>query len=288
MKFKLVFLFLLLDSFALFAQNKNLTLNSYMREVFEIIKHNKPERLTQNFYTIEEAKQLHVVSDGDFERIIAAFLTPDRGRIIAEMREMVDETRLLGREAGVNWLNAEYIGFSYDEIHEPNEFKFFKRVSDIKIEFKSNGRDFVIWIKFMDFYKDRLVLFSSRNVYDVKKEIERKKLEPFTPRNLYLDFLPYRHKDQPTKIAYALLEINNQSGFDFDYIKFKVQFFDLKNPGQAILERTFEKNIKIHKGDVFNFELKELENYNTGRDLKNISPLINVVVLDAKPKPLDF
>lgn len=114
----------------------------------------------------------------------------------------------------------------------------------------------------------------------------REAKEPYTPSGLYFTSGNFRYFS-PTTISNFFVTLKNNTSNDFKKFRFKLTIYTNNGYSRTdVFSKTIEKNESIYAGDVFSFEILELQNYYIGVDMRNKNNFgWSGEIIDAKPRP---
>jgi len=140
--------------------------------------------------------------------------------------------------------------------------------------------------------KDKLGDFCVQEVYfiNINDACKKSELQPYCPKK-QIDFksIVWETNYYGTSFKSGMVELQNNTDMDIDYIKFRVILAKSNNPylrGETFFNQTVESNNKIFKGDISTINIPGLENFYAGFKIEKNTLQFNAELIEIKPKPI--
>jgi hypothetical protein len=86
-----------------------------------------------------------------------------------------------------------------------------------------------------------------------------------------------------TNLEHVGIQISNESGYDIDYLKFRVELALNKVPREVFASQTIELRRKIFDKDIIDIKVKEFEDFFLGKPIEHAIGN-HVITIDAQPR----
>lgn len=186
-------------------------------------------------------------------------------------------------DKGITSKNTTYLRTEIDTI-ESYERKTF----NLKIFFLLDKKENYFIAADIDKMKDSWTIYGLEPPTTIEEEKKRLENLPYKPFGLYFASWNWQYKYASiTSFSDFYVTLSNQSGNDFERIKYRVTIYDTKHGNRSqVFSKILERNEKIYNGDVVRFEVQELRNFYVGIDVSNKNNFeCKAEIVDAKPRP---
>lgn len=214
----------------------------------------------------------NVITDGDYKK-----------EYIERQEKEIKEWYKIAIDKGITSKNASYLRTEIDTIESGESSSY-----NLKIFFLLNKKE--NYFLATDIYKMK----DGWTIYGIEPpttiEDEKKLLEnlPYKPFGLYFKGWNWQYNYASiTSFSEFFVTLSNQTGNDFEKIKYRVTIYDTKNGNRIqVFSKILERNEKIYHGDIVRFEINELRDFYVGVDVSNKNNFeCDAEIVDAKPRP---
>lgn len=179
--------------------------------------------------------------------------------------------------------NSSYLRTEIDTIES-----FDRNTYNLKIFFILDKKENYFLATDIDKMKDGWTIYGLQSPTTIEDEKKRIENIPYKPFSLYFTSWNWQYKYASiTSFSEFFVTLSNQTGNDFERIKYRVTIYDTKNGNRTqVFSKILERNEKIYNGDVVRFEVNELRGFYVGVDVSNkINFECKAEIVDAKPRP---
>lgn len=186
-------------------------------------------------------------------------------------------------DKGITTKNTTYLRAEIDTIESAE-----RNTYNLKIFFLLNKKENYFLATDIDKMKNGWTIFGIEPTTTIEDEKKRIENLPYEPYGLYFNSWNWEYKYASINtFSKFFVTLSNQSGNDFERIKYRVTIYDTKKGNKTqIFSKIFERNEKIYNGDVVRFEVYDLRNFYVGIDVSNKNNFkCDAEIVDAKPRP---
>jgi len=161
-------------------------------------------------------------------------------------------------------------------------------ILNFKIYFLLNNKEHFFTAEDIDRMKDGWTIYGITPPTNASEEKKRLENQPYKPFGLWFTNCNWKYSNYAlTTFSNFYVTLSNNTGHDFDYIKFRVSLKTNKNGyEETVFSKTLERREKIYDKDVVKFEIEELRGFYIGVNINNEKNFDwDSEILDAKPRP---
>ncbi|MEI6881595.1 MAG: hypothetical protein WCK82_09715 [Bacteroidota bacterium] len=278
---------------------KNLTYILFIALLYGCTKDLKnPDNFSEHLFenlvnqNTEKVKSLYL-SEKDKERVVDTLLNgffqnaitdkEFKKEYLVKQEKEIKEWYKIAIDKGITSKNSSYLRAEIDTIKS-----FDRNTYNLKIFFLLDKKENYFIATDIDKMKDGWTIYGIETPTTVEDEKKRIENLPYKPFGLYFTSWNWQYKYASiNSFSEFFVTLSNQSGNDFERIKYRVTIYDTKNGGRTqVFSKILERNEKIYNGDVVRFEVNELRDFYVGVDVSNKNNFeCNAEVVDAKPRP---
>lgn len=232
------------------------------------------------------------LSEKDKERVVDTLLNNFFKNVITDknfkseylerQKKEIREWYKVAINKGITSKNTSYLRTEIDTIKS-----FEKNTYNLKIFFLLDKKENYFLATDIDKMSDGWTVFGIEPPTTIQDEKIRLESIPNKPLGLYFTSSNWRYKySSINSFSEFYVTLSNQSGSDFERIKYRITIDDTKNGNRIqVFSKIFERNEKIYDGDVVRFEVNELKDFYVGVDVSNNDNFeCKAEIVDAKPK----
>jgi len=240
----------------------------------------------------EKVQSLYL-SEKDKERVVDTLLNDFfqnaitdkefKKEYLVKQEKEIKECYKIAIDKGITSKNSSYLRAEIDTIKS-----FDRNTYNLKIFFLLDKKENYFVATDIDKMKDGWTIYGIETPTTIDDEKKRIESLPYKPFSLYFTSWNWQYKYASiTSFSEFFVTLSNQSGDDFERIKYRVTIYDTKNGNRTqVFSKILERNEKIYNGDVVRFEVNELRDFYVGVDVSNKNNFeCNAEVVDAKPRP---
>lgn len=277
---KLIYIFLIAFLYGCTKDMKNT--DNFSEYLFDNLVNQNTEKI-QGLYLSEKDKGrvTDTLLNGFFNNVITD--NELKKEYLERQNKEIKEWYKIAIDKGITSKNSTYLRTEVDTI-ESSEGNTF----NLKIFFLLDKKENYFLATDIDKMKDGWTIYGIEPPTTIEDENKRIENLPYKPLGLYFTSWNWQYKYASiTTFSEFFVTLSNQSGNDFERIKYRVTIYDTKNGYRTqVFSKILERNEKIYSGDVVRFEVNELRDFYVGVDVSNKNNFeCNAEIIDAKPRP---
>lgn len=256
--------------------------DNFSEYLFDNLVNQKTENV-QSLYLSEKDKErvTDTLLNGFFNNAITD--SDYKKEYLERQEKEIKDWYKIAIDKGITSKNTSYLRTEIDTIESGERNSY-----NLKIFFLLNNKENYFIATDIDKMKDGWTIYGIEPPTTIEDEKKRVENLPYKPFGLYFTSWNWQYKYASiTSFSEFFVTLSNQTGNDFERIKYRVTIYDTKNGNRTqVFSKILERNEKIYNGDVVRFEVNELRDFYVGVDVSNKNNFeCDAEIVDAKPRP---